>query len=188
MNKGLLAMGMLWVLAARAEGEVEAFKDKGDLFMRAGSKQGLRVGGDVLVLGDTIGDTTERRVLGRARIIEVLDHLARLQPDAAAAKLPEIKWVKALPRVIPKLKGHASISGFGPARRVSVHNDSPGDWTRCDVHLPPNRHYVLGTLKANDSEGILWHRFVADASPGKETFDGVRMTCAQGVAQWRFSD
>jgi len=64
----------------------DVFQDKGDLFVRAGKNKGLKMGAEVKLLGDKIGDTDERRVVGKANVIEVFDTIARVVPDDEGKK------------------------------------------------------------------------------------------------------
>jgi hypothetical protein len=64
----------------------DVFQDKGDWFVKAGKNKGLKMGDEVKLLGDKIGDTTERRVVGKGNVIELFDTIARVVPDADAKK------------------------------------------------------------------------------------------------------
>lgn len=77
---------LLVILAALAASptSVELFTDKGEMFIRAGTQAGLRVGQEVRVLGERIADTQERRTAGHLTVLEVWDSLARVSLDAAA--------------------------------------------------------------------------------------------------------
>ena len=66
-----------------ASAQAELFKDKTEYFVRCGSSSGLGVGSVVLVLGESIGDTGERRSVGRATVMEVWAGLARVSLDEA---------------------------------------------------------------------------------------------------------
>jgi hypothetical protein len=86
----MLTLSLLAVSLLSATAEVPAFEDKGDLFIKAGKKQGLTVGSEVEVLGARIGDTEERRSIGLRTVMEVWDNLARLSgADGAAKEKPE---------------------------------------------------------------------------------------------------
>jgi len=64
----------------------DVFTDKGDLFVRAGKNKGLKMGSEVKLLGEKIGDTDERRVVGKANVIEIYDTIARVVPDDEGKK------------------------------------------------------------------------------------------------------
>ena len=85
------------------------------------------------------------------------------------------------------LVGHAAINGFGPAKRVTLANDSKINWTKCDVRLPDNRRYQLAMLKAGDSEGISLPNFHQDGTQYDKPLDSVSVTCAEGSARFNFS-
>src|SRR4051812_27819046 len=85
---------LLLALLAADPKLVEVFKDKGDTFIRAGTNKGLKVGSEVVIVGDKIGDTDEYRTGGKATVLEVWETLARISPDEDAKKLKEIKFVK----------------------------------------------------------------------------------------------
>ncbi|MGQ0504718.1 MAG: hypothetical protein ACT4TC_05305 [Myxococcaceae bacterium] len=191
----------LWVgvSAAFAQGNVsaknaEVFVDKGDTFARAGTAQGLKQGTSVTVLGPTIGDTQERRRVGKATVLEVWESLARISLDADAQKESGPKFVElAAPKGVsptptplkpiadaspsgPPLKGR--VEATGP--RIIVYNDSNITWTHCDVRLPSNKRFVLKSLAPNESEGIMPFRFVQDGVPRDVPTDWVNVKCAEG--------
>jgi hypothetical protein len=99
------ALTLVFCLAATvgfAAGDtVEIFVDKQDFFIRAGTNRGLKVGSEVLVLGDRIADTNEYRVAGRANVLEVFETIARVNLDAAAQKVknPKLAMLQAGARV-----------------------------------------------------------------------------------------
>lgn len=64
----------------------DVFTDKGDLFVKAGKNKGLKMGSELKLLGDKIGDTDERRVVGKANVIEIFDTIARVVPDDEGKK------------------------------------------------------------------------------------------------------
>ena len=59
---------------------VELFEDRGEMFVRAGTKEGLTVGSQVKLLGE------EKRAIGSASVMEVWDSIARINPDVKARK------------------------------------------------------------------------------------------------------
>ena len=96
-------------LLAGVPNQVGVFEDKGSLFVRAGSNKGLKVGVEVQLLGDKIGDTEERRVIGTAVVMEIWDTIARVVPDDDAKKLkPQAA------RLVSAAPGSA-VRGSGPA-------------------------------------------------------------------------
>lgn len=207
---------LLAVLAADPNA-VEVFKDKGDLFVRAGTNRGLKVGTELTVLGDRIGDTEEYRTGGKAIVLEVWETLARISPDEEARKLKEIKFAKvkgAAPLVAPRaepapksrpaaapkaeaeaepaptgptLKGHASFIGIGPAKRLTIHNDTDTLWTHCDLRLPNNKHYVLDVLRPRDHDSISYPRFSQDGTELDRPLDWILVKCDQGQVRLNFS-
>jgi hypothetical protein len=74
-----------------------------------------------------------------------------------------------------KLKGHAVNEGGGAVR---VHNDSNDSWSNCDVIKPDGSHYVMGSLKSRDSDGIANGRFRKEAEAKKDLF--LEMNCDEG--------
>jgi hypothetical protein len=204
----LLFSGLLLLPALGfAEGTVvDAFKDKTEYFVKAGTKNGLKVGSEVVILGDQIGDSGEYRTAGKATVLEVWESLSRVSLDEEAAKAKEIKHARlakvsapaarpttsaggtaGTPAPPPALKGHATINGIGPAKRISLSNDSKIDWSKCDVRLPDNRRYQLATLKAGDSEGISLPHFAQDGTAYDKPLDSVSVTCTEGSARFNFS-
>ncbi len=90
--KALTLTFCLAATAVLAAGDtVEIFVDKQDVFIRAGTNKGLKVGSEVLVLGDRIADTNEYRVAGRANVLEVFETIARVSLDPAAQKVKNPK-------------------------------------------------------------------------------------------------
>ncbi len=93
--KALTLVLALSSTAALAAGDtVEIFLDKQDVFIRAGTNKGLKVGSEVLVLGERIGDTNEYRVAGRANVLEVFETIARVSLDPGAQKVKSPKLAK----------------------------------------------------------------------------------------------
>ena len=187
---------------------VEVFKDKGDLFIRAGSSRGLRVGSEVIILGERIGDTDEYRTGGKASVLEVWETLARISPDEDARKLKELKLARlpatALPAAVAAksapepaaanpepgahaLKGRATINGIGPAKRITLYNDSSTGWTHCELRLPDNRRYQLSYLRAGDHEGIALPRFSQDGTEYDRPLDWLQVRCVEGQTRLNFS-
>ncbi len=81
-----------------ADKAVEVFVDRGDYFLRAGSRAGLQVGSEVTFLGEKIADTEERRTAGQGTVMEVWDSLARVRPDDPAA-MASIRFAR-LPKAV----------------------------------------------------------------------------------------
>lgn len=103
MLPGLAVLSLLC-----AEPSYELFTDKGDLFVRAGSKAGLKVGVEVNLLGEG------GKVVGTAAVMEVWESLARLVPDEAAKKAgPKSAQLAAAPAAPKSADGCAD-----PAREV----------------------------------------------------------------------
>jgi hypothetical protein len=203
----LLLSGLMLVPAlAFAEGTVvDAFKDKNEYYVKAGTKQGLKVGSEVVILGDQIGDTGEYRTGGKATVLEVFENLSRVSLDEEAAKQKEIKKARlaksaaATPSAPAKtaagtggsapagLVGHATIMGFGPAKRITVVNDSKTNWTKCDLRLPNNKRYQLAKLNAGDQEAISLPNFHQDGTEYDKPLDSISVNCAEGGAKFNFS-
>jgi hypothetical protein len=199
---------LLLALLAADPRVVEVFKDKGDTFIRAGTNRGLKVGAEVVILGDKIGDTDEYRAGGKATVLEVWETLARVSPDSEASKLKEIKLAKvggaapaaAKPAPVaaagaveapaaaaPGLKGHAAFGGIGPAKRITLYNDSSAPWTNCELRLPNNRHYRMASLRAGDQEGVMITRFSQDGTELDRPLDSIAVRCDQGASRFSFS-
>jgi hypothetical protein len=190
---------------------VEVFKDRGDFFIRAGTSRGLRVGVEVTILGDRIGDTDERRSAGKATVLEVWESLARISPDQESLKLKEVKLARlggpapveaaapslprppptpppaAPPTARPMLKGHATIGGIAHLVRFTIFNDSNVVWTNCELRLANNKHYWLGTLRDHDFEGVMITRFTQDGTELDRELDWIWVRCAEGESRFNFS-
>lgn len=201
---------LLLALLAADPSTVEVFKDKGDLFVRAGTNRGLKVGTQLVILGEKIGDTEEYRTGGKAIILEVWETVARISPDEEARKLKEIKLARipvaapapaaaesvAKGEPAPKadaapaantLKGRASFIGVGPAKRITLYNDSSSYWTRCELRLPNNKHFLLPNLRPGDQESILYPRFKQDGAEVDRPLDWILVKCDEGQARFSFS-
>ena len=192
---------LLLALLAADPTTVEVFKDKGDLFVRAGTNRGIQVGTELVILGDRIGDTDEYRAGGKATVLEVWETVARISPDEEARKLKDVKLARvksAAPVAAPAavadppnagntLKGHASFIGLGPAKRITVHNDSALRWTRCELRLPNNRHFMLSQLRAGDHEAIVYPRFNQDGTELDRPLDWILVKCDEGQSRFNFS-
>jgi len=68
---------------------VELFEDQGQTFLYAGANQGLSVGSQVVIVGQRIGNTAERRRVGMATVMEVWPSIARVHLDEAAQAEPQ---------------------------------------------------------------------------------------------------
>ncbi|MFT3840067.1 MAG: hypothetical protein QM723_23975 [Myxococcaceae bacterium] len=208
VNALLISGLMLLPALAFAEGTVvDAFKDKNEYYVKAGTKAGLKVGSEVVILGDRIGDTGEYRTGGKATVLEVFENLSRVSLDEEAAKQKEIKKAriaKSAAAAAPAhtaggtagstgsapaagLVGHATIMGFGPAKRITVVNDSKTNWTKCDLRLPNNKRYQLAKLNAGDQEAISLPNFHQDGTEFDKPLDSLSVTCAEGAAKFNFS-
>lgn len=86
----------------------------------------------------------------------------------------------------PGMLGSASVNGFGALKRITVRNDSKFDWHACEVRLPTNKRYRLGTLAAESSEAIMWFRFDQDGVERDLPIDSVLMKCSEGWARFSF--
>lgn len=207
-----LLAALVPALSFAADDVVEVFKDKGDIFIRGGTNKGVKVGSEVTILGDRIGDTDEYRSGGKATVLEVWGSLARVSLDEEARKLKEIKYAKIskaaparhantanapsttaaaaaepAPKPVVTLKGRAELGGIGPAKRITVYNDSSFEWTQCDLRLPNNKHYSLSNLRSGDQDGILVSRFTQDGVQFDKPLDGLTVKCNEGTAKFVFS-
>lgn len=194
-----LALGLALVasLPARAQGSapaandslVELFVDRGDTYVRAGSNKGVKVGDTLEVVGGTIGDTQERRPVGSASVLQVWKTIARVNLDAGARSAAGEKFVQleATPAAGAKAKAPAAgLKGRAESRmkRIIVYNDGATDWTRCDVRLPNNKHYVVPKLPAGTSEGIMSFRFTQDGTERDVPLKWVNVKCKEGEARF----
>jgi hypothetical protein len=57
-----------------------------------------------------------------------------------------------------KVSGSMS-GGFGPARRITINNESSFSWSGCRVTVNSDYFYSLGELAAGSGEGIMMVRF-----------------------------
>jgi hypothetical protein len=165
---------------------VGLFVDRGDTFIRAGSAQGIKVGDSVPLLGDKIGDTEERRVVGSAAVLEVWKTIARVNLDekARSAEGEKFAQVGADTQVSSSLRGRASAAGVAKLRRITVYNDSGVTWRNCDVRLPNNKRYVLSQLAPRSSEGIMLFRFNQDGVERDLPTTYVDVRCSNGEARF----
>jgi hypothetical protein len=86
------------------------------------------------------------------------------------------------PKPEPKpLEGSAKIIGFGPARQITVNNDSDADWTDCELRLPTNKRYMLKFLKARDHESVVLPKFNQDGVEYDKPLDQITVKCEQGT-------
>ncbi len=219
----------LWLSQAA---DAEVFTDRGQLFVREGERAGLRAGA-VVDLYDARGNP-----LGKARVGEVYEALAKLEADPGQAKVARrarfgtisepplvgaegaVVTQRPTPETLDRepapppdappaqgdvvaeraeagpsldggdpggLVGEASVAGLGPMKRITVYNRSKTDWHRCEVRLPSNKRFKLGTLQAESSEGILWFRFEVDGVERDVPIDSVTMRCSEGVGRFVFS-
>jgi hypothetical protein len=105
------------------------------------------------------------------------------KPTGSSSLLP-----KATASAGARLQGHASLGGIGPAatHKVVVSNDGTTPWTKCDIRLPTNKHFVLDELDAGDSESIMMLRFKQDGSELDKPVDSITVKCDQGEAHFTF--
>lgn len=130
----LLGFALSSVAHASAPRVIEVFVDKGDHFLRAGRNQGLGIGAQVVILGERIGDTEERRRIGVATVMEVWETLARVNPDRASlaageltlALLPEPPSTPPEPQAEPQLESPAALERTPFVRRGSVYLENLG--------------------------------------------------------------
>lgn len=136
----MLATALLVSLASGAAPETfPTFEDKGELFVKAGKKQGLQVGSEVELLGARIGDTEERRSLGRRTVMEVWDALARLSgAEGPGAEKPERARLPAREPAKKAQAGAASSAqkkeGGGPAQTSAAMGFSDHLTAECGGH------------------------------------------------------
>jgi hypothetical protein len=131
-----MTFALTLALAVSAGQVVDLFKDKGDMFIKAGSKQGLKVGDEVKVLGDPIGNTGEYRSAGSAVVMEVWGSLARVSLDEEAKKHAEAKLVELLGGSASSAKSAKSAPAAKPEANVA-------DAKAVEAAVPP----VGGTLQ-----------------------------------------
>src|SRR5688572_24767080 len=117
----MLPVLLATLLSVASPNEAAVFVDKGDLFARAGTKQGIRVGMKLTLLGDKIGDTPERRTVGSAVVMEVWESLARLVPEEEGLKPQAV----ALPRKQPA-EGGAALRDRGGTAPAASTGTGPG--------------------------------------------------------------
>lgn len=165
---------------------VDLFVDRGDTFIRAGSAQGIKVGDSIPILGDKIGNTEERRVVGSAAVLEVWKTIARVNLDTGARSAEGEKFaqVGSDTKVSTSLRGRASASGVAKLRRITVYNDSGVTWRNCDVRLPNNKRYILTQLAPRSSEGIMLFRFNQDGVERDIPSTYVDVKCSNGEARF----
>src|SRR5262245_21403435 len=170
---------------ASAQEAWELFVDKGDTFIRAGEKQGLKVGDELWMYGDARGG----EVHGKATVMQVWEALARVSVDPAATKAQAHFARPAGARVaVPIADGGAGLQGRASKSlvgRISLYNESAVSWSNCLLTLPDGRQYRLPLLKALSDDGVMLARFVAPPQP---RLDSVRVKCAEGVARFVFKD
>lgn len=85
----------------------------------------------------------------------------------------EAKFSFADPSSKQPLSGYAERDGS----RVTVHNDGNAPWSRCDVRKPDGSHYVMGTLKAHDTDSARGGAFKKENDPGVTS---LMLVCTQG--------
>src|SRR5262245_61668053 len=91
-----LALVVSLAATAQTKGpeDIELFVDRGDTYVRAGSNQGIKVGAALTIVGDRIGDTQERRVVGSASVLEVYPTIARVNLDKASQAVSGEKFAR----------------------------------------------------------------------------------------------
>jgi hypothetical protein len=176
--RALIAVTLTLSSAASAQQTWETFADKGNVFVRAGSAHGLKVGSELSMFKDA-NDSTPA---GKATVMEVFDAMARINMDGAATAA-KAKFAR-LPGAVPttELKGHASMNVVG---RLTVYNDSPTLWSDCLLTLPDGKAYKEKELKPNSDDGIMVVKFLSPPAP---PLDAVRVKCSEGEAKFVFKD
>lgn len=184
----------------------EVFADRGDVFMRAGANAGLTVGVAVVILGDPIPTTHERRHVGTATVMEVWPSLARLSLDEAAKADKTAKKFAAVEKRPPPLApsppplpptamqpasglvGHATFNGAGRWKLLILSNDEAKGWTRCALRLPGNLVYLLDSLAGGDHESIALSNFELKGPERDLPIDFVTVSCLQGSGTFVFPE
>ncbi len=164
---------------ALAQESWETFSDKGGTFIRAGTKQGLKVGSELWMFKTSVDVTAA----GKATVMEAFDTMSRLSVDAAA--LSAGAHFARLPGTTPAvgvLKGHATRNVMN---RLTLYNETDGPWTDCLLTLTDGRFYKLAELKPNGDEGIMMIKFMGPPDP---PLDFVKVKCAEGEAKFLFKD
>lgn len=129
---------LVCLLSGAAPESFPTFEDKGDLFVKAGKKHGLQVGAEVELLGARIGDTEERRSLGRRTVMEVWAALARLSgAEGPAGEKPERARLLA-PEPVKKSRPGAAAApkkaADGPAQTSAAMGFSDHLTAECSGH------------------------------------------------------
>jgi hypothetical protein len=105
-------------------------------------------------------------------------------PAPAAPPEPAAPRAAASASATPSLRAHASMSGgLGPARRVTVFNDSGTGWTGCTVYANDLYSYAMKNVAAGDHEGIMMIRFKDSAGnpfTSNAQINRVKIRCDQG--------
>ncbi len=210
----MIALALLLTLSQGADAEV--FVDREVVYLREGSRAGVKPGDVVELLDakdNLVGKARVGEVYEALAKLEVAPAAAAKvakgrfgvisQPPLVgaegqvAAQAPAGTEAHAQPGSGDELAapsaagpralvGAASVAGVGPLKRIKVYNRSKVDWHGCDVRLPNNRHYRLGNLQADSSEGILWFRFEADGVERDLPLDSVAVKCTEGAARFVF--
>jgi hypothetical protein len=232
----LAVVTILSPVAARAEDVSEIFLDHKETFVRAGTKQGLEKGSEVVVVGKP-NASGARAKLGTAVVMDVFPAMSRLSLDKASAAAKGDRYVvvpssapavviaekvaeKPAEKPVPvakaapekpedldrtpnfhkpendgyeqakppekKLKGRASSIGFGPVRRIRLQNENAFAWTKCELRLANNKHYLMDHLGAGEDDGIALPRFVQDGTERDVEINNVTVKCAEGSATFTF--
>jgi hypothetical protein len=179
--RALILAAVLLPAAALAQEAWEAFTDKGSIFVRAGSQQGLKVGTELSMFKDA-NDATPA---GKATVMEVFDAMARINLDGASTAA-RAKYAR-IPGTGPalagaELKGRASMNVIG---RLTIYNDTSANWTDCVLTLPDGKIYKESGVNAHSDDGIMVLKFVSPPGP---QLDHVRVKCAEGDAKFVFKD
>ena len=122
----------------------------------------------MLLLAIAVAATPQKKKKKAPATASVVDAGTKTEEKAAAVQKAE-------------LKGSAKIIGFGPARQITLNNDGDDDWTKCELRLPTNQHYMLQRLEKGDHESIVLPKFKQDGPEYDKPLDQITVTCEQGA-------
>ncbi len=181
---------------------VEVFAHHGDMMVRAGRSEGLRVGASVEIVGGTIAGTSERRNLGGGVVVEVWDHLAKISLDDEVERHRGKRWAKlegsdsaAAPAVrqvstasAPQkggLTGAAELDRkFIFKKQVVLYNYSKTSWSGCELRLPNNTVYGPVRVEPGTDYAVMLSSFVQEGAPVDVPNDHLLVKCAEGSADF----
>ena len=186
----------------------EVFFDRGQVYLRAGSDEGVTMGARVQVVGPAEDGKRPLYAIGTA--MEVTPHLTRLHTEVgpkvlrgggdlfgaydgraavAAAPAQPADPAPAHPPAPPPavsavpLKGKANMGAFN---RLYLTNSNDFNWTKCELRLPNNKRYTLGPLAAQAEDTVNLGRFVQDGVETEVEVNFVNVKCAEGSAKFFF--